>query len=218
MITDTAAAAQSRAAASGPTGLEGFSQRLVDRHFCAQGDRPQRLAEVALGDLAPDLRMLLFTDGTVTRALEARTLRAVSVRVRDERDEPIAPGIGACLDVAPGPDARLRRTTIHVGDAPRPEVFAESVIILDRLPEWFSPVLRSSSQGLGQALAAGTLESRRELLWFGLAPAPWWAGPLADGVRTLVRAYRVLIEARPAMLIEEAFAVRGDEGALALWP
>jgi chorismate-pyruvate lyase len=208
MITDIAAIAPSLAVASGPVGVEGFSARLVERHFCGQRDRPERLADVGLGDLAPDLRMLLFTDGTVTRALEARTLRQVSVSVHDERYEPVRPGVAACLDVAPGAGARRRRVMIYAGDGERPALFAESVIVLERLPKWFSPVLQSTSQGLGQALAAGKLESRRELLWYGLATAPRWAGPLADGVRTLVRAYRVVIEARPAMLIEEALAVQ----------
>jgi chorismate-pyruvate lyase len=146
----------------------------------------------------------------VTRAIEARSLQRVAVRVRDEHESMLDDAAAICLELPLAVAARRRHATIHVADRPAPAVFAESVIVPERLPGWFDAVLRNSSQGLGQALAAGTLESRRELLWFGLG--------VREATPVLVRAYRVLLEGRPAMLIQEAFTVRRAAGSLELGP
>jgi chorismate-pyruvate lyase len=195
----------------------GHAGRLVAQHFVARAYRPAELGDVDIEDLAPDLRQLLFSDGTVTRALEVRALRPVRVTVVDEQlcRVPLEPA--ECLKLRDGAEACRRRVTIQADGDPAPLVCAESLIVFDRLPAGFVGRLSGSLHGLGEALQSGGLESRRELLWFGLGSAPSWRPDGAPDGPALVRAYRVVTDGRPSMLISESFALRHMSGdALAL--
>jgi chorismate-pyruvate lyase len=187
--------------------VDGFAEALIARHFRRQEARPAGLDEVLLTDLTRELRTLLFTDGTVTRALEAHTLRGVSVTVVEERPRRVPVDLAACVDLPPGEEACQRRVVL-VSDRDRhPLAYAESLIVYCRLPAAFLGRLAESRQGIGEALSTSRLESRRELLWFGLSTVPAWSphGP-SDGP-VLVRAYQVVAGEAPTMLITEAFPV-----------
>lgn len=186
---------------------EELARELIGRHFVMQHARPPELQEVALADIDPQLRTLLFSDGTVTRVLEIGVLRRVSVNVVAERPSEIPAGLHACFDVPSGTEASLRRVTIRADGDPVPLVYAESVIVHSRLPTGFSAQLRSSRQGIGEALRVGRWGSQRELLWFGLGSAPEWAGPSDASRPVLARVYRVLIAGKVAMVISESFAI-----------
>ena len=55
------------------------ADRLAERHFTAQQEAAVDLRRLDVADLSPFLRGLLFTDGTVSRALEAQMLSPVTV-------------------------------------------------------------------------------------------------------------------------------------------
>lgn len=93
-----------------------------------------------------------------------------------------------------------------------PSVWAESYIVSERLPADFFGLLNSTSHGIGGALQQHELESRRELLWFGLGASPGWAHTAAPPVTALIRAYRIITNGWPALLISEAFAVEMRSG------
>jgi chorismate-pyruvate lyase len=184
------------------------ARKLIAQHFVMQDERPPALDDVTLEELGPELRMLLFTDGTVTRALEAWALCRVVVDVVDEHLGGLPDELAVCLDCAAGAEVRHRRVTLQSADDGTPLVYAESLILFERLPAGFLALLAHSRQGIGEALSAGRFESRRELLWFGLSSAPDWHQASFRRQSTLARTYRIVIDDAPVMVITEAFPVQ----------
>jgi chorismate-pyruvate lyase len=193
------------------------SARTAERHedpvasltrdsFVAQDLRPAHVEEIDCRRLRADLRALLLTDGTVTRTIEALLLRRVSIEILHEAPGAV-PELDRHMELGPGERTVVRRVLIGCGTPVRPVVSAESVIAPGRLPQQFGALLSGSSHGIGEALSSARLETRRELLWFGLAPVPNWVprgrlpGPL------LLRAYRVSVDRRVALVITEGFSI-----------
>jgi chorismate-pyruvate lyase len=191
-----------------------IADRLAVRHFTAQAELPADLETVDLAALDAFLRNLLVSDGTVSRSLEAHTLRPVMVEPVEQVET--LPPVAVARHLRLGQDeACIRRRVAMRIDGSEPSVWAESFVVRGRVPIEFLRVLSENSQGISGALARLKLESWRELLWFGLgSPPPWAARSLTT--RTLRRAYLVLIERRPALLIAEDFALTERGGALAL--
>jgi chorismate-pyruvate lyase len=178
-----------------------YSERL----FVMQSERPSDLRDLEIGDLDPFLRSLLFTNGIVTRAVEARTRRRVTVHVVDQRHIPIPVGPATCLTIPAGERTIRRRVVMTTGElAQAPALFgyAESYIVSEMLPHDFLAVLSLSRGGIGEALVETQVKNSRELLWFGLGKAPRWI-PLVDKCDFVVRAYRIVTGDTPAISILE---------------
>ena len=186
---------------------------LAQRHFTRLGERPQHLKPVELERLDPSLRTLLFTDGTVTRTLEAQTLSPVSVTVVAQ--EPVVAGAVAArqLEVSAQASALRRRVRIGIGLPAVPVIWAESHILPNRLPDAFFSALSGSSDGIGGSLQQVRLESWREMLWFGFDQPPAWSGGEPGDRLAITRLYRVIAAERPSLLIAETFAVRETAGS-----
>jgi len=181
---------------------------LVDRHFLAQDGLPAGLREVELGSLDSLLRLLLFSDGSITRSLAAHQLDPVAIELVDQAPPAAAVAAAAQLSIDPGQALLCRRVAMgYESAAPgsAPSGFAESHLVVDRLPPSFPQALAACRAGIGDALAETRLEARRELLWFGLGAAPAWV-PGWEG-ESLVRAYRIIAGGLPAILIEEGFGI-----------
>jgi chorismate--pyruvate lyase len=189
--------------------------RLAELHFTTQDLQAAEFEQVELPSLDPFLRGLLFTDGTVTRALEVHTLSSVLVEVVDQSPIPLPAEAARCLDATAGAEGIRRRVVLRSG-GPGLTVWAESYILPDRLPPGFLSVLGIAPQGIGQSMQGVKLESRRELLWHRLDSAPGWAPAETPPVTTLTRFYRVITDDRPALLISEAFAVEEHAGGYRL--
>jgi chorismate-pyruvate lyase len=193
--------------------------RLAELYFTMQQVRPAGLHDVEIAALDPFLRGLLFTDGTVTRALEVETLSPVAVDVVDQTQAPVPAQAARYLDVAVATECLRRRVTIRIAGTPL-AVWAESHIVPQRLPAAFLGLLDGAPHGLGGSMQRLQLESSRELLWFGLGTPPHWARTAAPPpasaspplATALIRLYRILTEGRPALLISEAFAVQMQAG------
>ncbi len=186
------------------------ADRLAELHFTAQHEVPDDLGLVEIVALDPFLRGLLFTDGTVSRALEAQMLAPVSVQPLEQVEaSPPAP-VARALELDER-EACLRRRVFMSSDETALSVWAESYIVPARLPSDFVGVLGDSPTGIGGSLGALRLESWRELLWFGLGRAPDWSGATSAGT-TLTRSYRVITGRVPALFISEAFAVQQHGG------
>jgi chorismate-pyruvate lyase len=179
--------------------------QLAELHFTAQHEAAADLDRVDIVDLDPFLRGLLFTDGTVSRALEAHTLNPVAVEAVEQVDTTVPERVARHLDVDPAEQCLRRRIVMRLADA-SPSVWAESFILPRRLPAEFLAVLDGSAQGIGGSLQRMKLESWRDLLWFGLGRSPRWSDDAASAT-ALARFYRVIIDGAPALLISEAFAV-----------
>jgi chorismate-pyruvate lyase len=190
------------------------ASRLVDHHFTNRGAEFGCLEHVPIASLDPVLRGLLFTDGTVTRTLEAYTLAPIHVSVHDQSEALLGAEAADQLDVAEGTPC-IRRRVGMTAEGSELEVWAESYILAERLPPAFLASLGRARQGIGESMQGVRLESRRELLAFGLGSVPGWAD-VAPRRRALIRSYRIITQGLPALLITESFAVHRAFGGYRL--
>jgi long-chain acyl-CoA synthetase len=167
----------------------------------AAGDDPLRLAT-----LPPFLRVLLVTDGTVTKCIEAYFLEPVEVDVlvhaylTSEREYPV-------IGVVPG-DPILRRCVVLRGQITRSAyAFAESIMACDRVPADMKRKLIEGAKGIGELLRESKKETYRELLRVRQADAGEWAMHLGVEKETgvLIRDYKIHLDGQAAMEIEEVF-------------
>ncbi|MDQ1513835.1 MAG: hypothetical protein QOC59_1677 [Microbacteriaceae bacterium] len=193
--------------------MDGYGDRLAEEYFAHNRADVAGLDPADVPKLDAFLRGLVFTDGTVTRALEVQTLSAVSVEVVSQSEAALPEDVAHHLGAFEGDPCLGRRVRMKSGDLPL-GVWAESWILADRLPGGFLGVLGSARQGIGQSMQGLHLESWRELLWFRLGRPPEWAGDsyAEDCEEALVRRYRVITGGLPAILIAESFAVEQNEG------
>ncbi len=182
------------------------------RYFTRLHLRPPHLGDLPPAEMDPFLRGLLFTDGTVTRTLEVETLSRVAVSVIGQVRIGLAAAAAEQLEAARGEEVVRRRVTIGPADGPA-AIWAESHIVPERLPAEFLAELEGSRDGIGGSLRRTELESRREMLWYGLDSPPEWTfvAPRAPSP-VLTRLYRVIAGGRPALLISESFAVERRDG------
>lgn len=190
---------------------------LVEHHFVLQDERPAHVREVDIGALDPFLRNLVFTDGTVTRALGVQTMAPVAVEKVSQAQAPLPAEVATRLEAEAGGESVRRRVRIGTEHAAVPLLWAESYIVPERLPPGFMGLLDGAPDGIGQSLQRVALESYRELLWFGLDATPEWAPERESGLGAIRRQYRVISGGLAAILISETFAVerRGEVYALA---
>jgi chorismate-pyruvate lyase len=156
--------------------------------------------------LSPILRVLLVTDGTVTRTLEAYFGEAIDVDVL-EHAERASESPYPQIDIAVG-DRILHRYVRLVGRSTR-KVYAvaESVAVLEHISQQMRRQLIQEHKGIGELLREGRLETYRELLTATLTAASRWAEHLhvaaTEGVVT--RDYRIYQGGRAVLLIREIF-------------
>jgi chorismate-pyruvate lyase len=191
--------------------LAAFAGRLTELQFTLQHERSADLRDVEITALEPLLRGLLFTDGTVTRSLEAQTLSPVTVRPLEQLTVAAPTAAARFLEVEPDAECIRRRVAMQIGDAPV-GVWAESFLLIDRLPRQFVERMDASTTGIGGSLQQLKLESWRELLCFGLGEPPAWADAEPPSPVALTRLYRICTVGMPALLISETFAVELERG------
>lgn len=191
------------------------ADRLANRHFTAQAELPVELAQLDMGELDPFMRGLLVTDGTVSRTLEANSLRAVEVEPVEQSEAPPPAAVARHLQLAQHESCLRRRIVMRIA-GPDPTVWAESYVVPQRLPPAFLQALSGHSRGIGGSLEQLKLESWRELLWFGLGTPPDWPEPARTTSETLTRAYLIMMGGRPALLISEHFGMSRNGGGYSL--
>ena len=156
--------------------------------------------------LSPILRVLLVTDGTVTKTLEAYFGEAIAVDVLEHAETTSAMPYPQ-LDIAAG-DHILHRYVRLLGRSSR-KVYAvaESVAVLEHISEHMRHQLVHEHKGIGELLREGRLETYRELLTANLTAASHWAEPLqiAATERVVTRDYRIYQGGRAVLLIREVF-------------
>jgi len=165
------------------------------------------MQDAPFDELPPPLRLLLASEGVLAGALEAYALAPVVADVEGHETMRLDADHARWLTSHPGQTALSRRTALREATTGRLLVHADSVLLPDRLPSSFLTVLADSPGGLGEAFARLSLESRRELLWFGRTPLRGLrAGDRALAGNTGVsRCYRLIVEAVPVCCIEESF-------------
>ncbi|MFN7931782.1 MAG: chorismate pyruvate-lyase family protein [Bryobacteraceae bacterium] len=151
-------------------------------------------------------RLLLVNDGTLTDALEMAflepiALEKIAIELTDSGDWPEA------LEAEPGSSIMERRIVLRGEQTRRPFVYAESWIVLDRLPAGMREKLVGSGNPIGRLWTEYKLETRKEILRFWRQPAGAIGASLgvAERETLLARSYRVFRHDQPIMIITEYF-------------
>ena len=189
------------------------TKRMKDL-FVAQFAKPSDLEEMNLSQLTPFQRALLVIDGTVTRFIEAYTFSPVEVVLLHQETQTL-PTDHIWLDAEKGTEIVARQVMLQTGKKdnqyPTLHVYATSTIVLDRIPQTIREGLMLNGQGLGHLLQRSGLETRRDLLWWGLKRPQNLPEALAHlkDKPFLIRTYRVVADGRPLMLINEQSPLDG---------
>lgn len=187
-----------------------FVNTRVKELFIAQSERPAALKDISLTKLSPFHRALLIADGTVTRFIEAYKLSPVDVILlyqgrRTLQSEHLwlkHPARGKII-------ARevVLQTPSSDNQTPNTHVYATSQIVYERLPQNVIDGLEAGIEGLGALLQKSQLETRRDLLWWGIERVTGLPSSIAqfEGQLFLSRTYRIIANKNPLMLITEKF-------------
>lgn len=182
--------------------------------FVAQFAKPPDLEEMNLSQLTPFQRALLVIDGTVTRFIEAYTFSPVEVVLLHQETQTL-PTDDAWLDAEKGTEVVARQVMLQTGqrDGQQPTVhaYATSIIVLNRIPKTVREGLTFKGQGLGQLLQRSGLETRRDLLWWGIKRPKDLPERLLhlQGKPFLSRTYRIVADGHSLMLINEQVPIDG---------
>jgi len=160
----------------------------------------------AFPGLSPILRVLLVTDGTVTRTLAAYFGEAIEVDVL-EHAETTSEIPYPQIDIAAGEHILHRYVRLLGRDSRRVYAVAESVAMLEHISEQMRRQLIHEHKGIGELLREGRLETYRELLTANLTAASQWAEhlQLAATAQVVTRDYRIYQGGRAVLLIREIF-------------
>jgi chorismate-pyruvate lyase len=151
-------------------------------------------------------------DGTVTKFIEAYTLEPVEI-VRLAQETRRLAAEHAWLETAAGIEVAVRQVLLQGRYSHTFHAYAASLVVLERLPEAVRRFLDVEGQGLGRILNDQSMETRREILWYGRETAkelPEEVRRRADG-EFVSRSYRIIAGGRPLMLIHEKFPAVMDK-------
>lgn len=151
-------------------------------------------------------RILLGTDGTVTHLLSAYADEAIEIvklqQVLDAAEEDDAP-----LELS-GNEMLLRRRVLLRGKRSKQNLlYAEAVVVLERVAPAFAEALVDTDKPIGVLLGENRMETFREILVIDREAA----GSCADhfGIdpsdELIMRTYRIVVQGQPVLLITEKF-------------
>jgi chorismate-pyruvate lyase len=155
-------------------------------------------------------RMLLGTDGTVTHILEAYADEAIDLvkllQVFDTSNEADAGLQLAGEGLSPAKVLR-RRVVLRGRRSQRSLLYAEAVVVVERVEPAFLEGLLGTDKPIGVLLAENRTETFREILRVSREPAGACAPSLGIDASSEVfsRTYRVVARRQPMILITEKF-------------
>ncbi len=164
--------------------------------------------ERELGPLSRVQKILIGTDGSVTRILEVITGGKVRITTLSQEVKEAGARVGDLLRITRGAPVNHRVVVIEEAGSSRPLVYAVSDTPLDRLDPDAREDLMRADIPIGRILSAHRIEARREILDAGVIPA----GPEHQrifgafrGEPILSRRYQIIHGGNPLMAIEEQF-------------
>lgn len=151
----------------------------------------------------PFLRVLLSTDGTVTKSLEAFFWEPVGVQHIEQVIKPLDKD---CPDISlqSGDEVLSRSVWLRGEKTGDTYALADSFLRLERLPKDLKNTLVDGKIGIGELLRERGLETYREILDLGEATREINGQQQA----CVWRVYRILNGYTPIMLISEMFPLR----------
>jgi chorismate-pyruvate lyase len=148
--------------------------------------------EDGFGKIPGVCRILLFTDGSVTAALEA-LYGEISVKLLKQEVVKAGAKAAKLLDARIGSDVNTRKILMHKDG--RPLMAALSYTAMERVPKRFKKELISGNTPIGKILKKHNIETRRQILSVS-----------ADSAKNLLRRKYVIISGGQKLIhIEETF-------------
>ncbi len=178
-----------------------------------RGFLPQEMAgiiplnDIAFQEMDPFLRVLLVTDGTVTKFLEAYLWEPISVE-RSLQQETFLKQDEPLLGLKKGESVILRRILLRGARTGKAYTFAESLIRIQLLEPSIQKDLLEGRLGVGELLRDRRLETYREILEFGREKAGEELAlhfKIKSSDPVYYRRYRITIKGSPVILITERF-------------
>jgi chorismate-pyruvate lyase len=156
-------------------------------------------------------RILLISDGTLTDTLEAAFLEPIAVR-KIHLTVAASPAPVPDLGIAAGEALMQRKILLHGETSGRNYIYAESLLVLDRLPQGFRTDLAETNIPVGRLWSKYKLETRKELLGVWRGPCNELAEYFRGNEQTdlLARRYRLISGGCPLMLITERIPTAFD--------
>jgi chorismate-pyruvate lyase len=151
-------------------------------------------------------RILLTTDGTVTEILEAQLWEAIQI-VKLYQDTIETNASVPYLDIGPGHAALVRKVLLRGKCSHKNYIYAESIVVPDRLDERIRDGLIETRKPVGQLMLEARTETFREILTCRMEPAEEVGEyfDIAPSANLISRTYRVFANKQPIMLITEKF-------------
>lgn len=174
----------------------------------ADRDTIQRfLSDDEIDKLNREFRILIATDGTLTRILGVVANDKIVLEIINQQIHDIAPNLPE-LGQLPSGRVLQRHILLKGRSSGNPFVAAESLIALDRLPPAIVTSLTKTDRPIGEVIAASRLETFKEAAKVWIGQPPGWlalAGWQNSEPRIVARRYRVIMEGQPVMIITEYF-------------
>lgn len=177
---------------------------MVNPLFKSSGYIEPRLIQLDNGDaldlaaLPPFLRVLLTTDGTVTKSLESYFWEPVNVIKQYQRRETLEAALES-IDKHIGDEVIVRQVSLRGEHSHCIYAHALSYVRPELLPHSICVDLEQNKVGIGELLRECGLETYRELTHVGKE--------LIEGKDWVTRTYRIVMDKQPFIQITEKFSI-----------
>lgn len=151
-------------------------------------------------------RIVLTTDGTLTEILEAYLFEKIRIVKLSEDTVPIPQDIPA-LTIKQGSEVIDRKVLLQGTISRKNFIYAESILVTERLDEKFKNELLHSKTSLGRLWLEHKLETFKEIIDTAEETAEELLAyfPLQPEDKIFSRTYRVFSQRQPIMTITEKF-------------
>lgn len=165
------------------------------------------LAGEEIRKLNRDLRLLIATNGTLTRVLSIVADEEIVVQILKQKINGVAPETAELGQLA-GNRVLQRQVLLEGQSSGHRFVAAESLIAVDLLPSAVTASLTGTEHPIGEIMAAERLETFKEAAEVWIGQSPDWlaaAGYQAPQPGIVGRRYRIIVKGRPVIIITEYF-------------
>lgn len=164
------------------------------------------LGELILEELSPLQRILLIADGTLTKLLEISLNERMQIVKLLEEVFPTPSPIEA-LELDAGQEIIERKILLQGKLSGRNWLYADSIIVLNRLEKNFQDKLLNSHEPIGKLWIAHKTETYKEIITARREPAHDLGVHFQIGPQQILlsRTYRVFCQHAPIMMITEKF-------------
>jgi chorismate lyase len=164
------------------------------------------LSNEEIRQLDRDLRILIATNGTLTRILNVVADEEIVVKIIKQQIHHDAPQIEELRRIR---GRILQRDIFLTGrKSGIPFVAAESWIAIDLLPPATAASLTTTDRPLGEVIADYGLETFKEAAQVWVGELPGWAAltrPKNSRSKSVARRYRIFTGGRPVLIVTEYF-------------